>query len=742
MYRNFTNKRKFQGGTLIGPQLPEPEYGPRTIRVGGFRSPNPGESAFDYTTAFNENSKERYSDFDVPEEMLTGMPVEEIDKNYFYDEASGQFLYTKPMLDANEDGISDFIQPTSVTNPGGTTTGGTEGTTTGGTEDPTLAGTNEQGEEKDTPSVTGAGSSATTNNKDGSIESLSSLTKVPLTEEERKKAQGILQGLQEKFPKVYGPRQKRLTRLLEDDNILMYPRMYNRKIGDRLKEPLNALRQQRRDKILQTLASPELGAVGQAMSMVTDLPERSFARAGYNMERGPKGKLRAIGNIAEGATSILGSMLSGFGPVGSSRGLRNLFSTDDGEEVTTSSGDTYRIVQQDDGSYEAVIVPQSELSTDRSEFFGEDGTLKEGYTRKYDEDGTADGFIYDSEGNRVYREMFINQVGGSIPAPRHQDVMTGSIFEPSLPTLDISTPFSLMPINDVDGDGIPDYLQPTSPSTVSLPSIMQPIGPQAFSTPDMAPVDKDGDGVPDTVDVDAGTGTDQPLEGVTPFSYQETTETGTKTGTETGTKTPEGDPSYLEMARRLGFLANVMQPNDITTAAAKTGMALFDTVSGGNPALGLGTAAAGLGKIGFASAREMKGARAEAIATADARRRAAERIRRGVMEGGDKGRQDIALENYLATGAYDPMATEFGQDGLMVGYSEGGLNVSNRGLLDYPDGVVVPSGNITMALDGLPSSVLAIPENDPITIMKNGNDYVFRNSNYVVEIPLNEALYG
>jgi hypothetical protein len=26
--------------------------------------------------------------------------------------------------------------------------------------------------------------------------------------------------------------------------------------------------------------------------------------------------------------------------------------------------------------------------------------------------------------------------------------------------------------------------------------------------------------------------------------------------------------------------------------------------------------------------------------------------------------------------------------------------------------------------------------------MQNGNDYVFRNSNYVVEIPLNEALYG
>ena len=93
-----------------------------------------------------------------------------------------------------------------------------------------------------------------------------------MTEEERKKAQGILQGLQEKF-QMYMARQKRLTRLLEDDNILMYPRMYNRKIGDRLKEPLNALRQQRRDKILQTLASPELGAVGQAMSLVTDLPE-------------------------------------------------------------------------------------------------------------------------------------------------------------------------------------------------------------------------------------------------------------------------------------------------------------------------------------------------------------------------------------------------------------------------------------------------------------------------------------
>lgn len=717
MYRNFTNKRKFQEADR--PTPPEP-------------------------TDIDVSSQEPYTG-EIPPTSTPAIPPADpsLIEKAFRDKGIEEQPIAKMIISSEDPTLEGVAEPTLNDKDDFVIT--TNTVSESAQKDPYVQAflANEKGT---TPSVTGAGSSATTDNKDGSIESLSSLTKVPLTEEERKKAQGILQGLQEKFPNVYGPRQKRLTRLLEDDNILMYPRMYNRKIGDRLAEPLSALRQQRRDKILQTLASPELGAIGQAMSLVTDLPERSFARAGYNMERGPKGKLRAIGNIAEGATSILGSMLSGFGPVGSSRGLRNLFSTDDGEEVTTSSGDTYRIVQQDDGSYEAVIVPQSELSTDRSKFIEEDGTLKEGYTVK----DPYDGLIYDSEGNPVYREMFINQVGGAIPAPRHQDVMTGPIFVPSLPTLDISTPFPSINQNPL-GDTTP--LTTDAPFDMTMTNVMGTENPNLFPQPGDNPfaqtgtynpytgettvadmVDKDGDGIPDTVDVDAGTGTNQPLEGVTPFSQEVTTETDPE-------KT-EQDFNYLEMARRLGFLGNVLQPNDITTAAAKTGMALFDTVSGGNPVLGLGTAAAGLGKIGFASAREMKGARAEAIATADARRRAAERIRRGVMEGGDKGRQDIALENYLATGAYDPMATEFGQDGLMVGYSEGGLNVSNRGLLDYPDGVVVPSGNITMALDGLPSRVLAIPENDPITVMQNGNDYVFRNSNYVVEIPLNEALYG
>jgi len=721
MYRNFINKRKFQEADR--PTPPEP-------------------------TDIYVNSQEPYTG-EIPPTPTPAIPSADpsLIEKAFRDKGIEEQPIAKMIISSEDPTLEGVAEPTLNDKDDFVIT--TNTVSESAQKDPYVQAflANEEGT---SPSVTGAGSSATTDNKDVSIESLSSLTKVPLTAEERKKAQGILQGLQEKFPNVYGPRQKRLTRLLEDDNILMYPRMYNRKIGDRLAEPLSALRQQRRDKILQTLASPELGAIGQAMSMVTDLPERSFARAGYNMERGPKGKLRAIGNIAEGATSILGSMLSGFGPVGSSRGLRNLFSTDDGEEVTTSSGDTYRLVQQDDGSYEAVIVPQSKLSTDRSEFFGEDGTLKEGYTRKYNEDGLADGFIYDSEGNRVYREMFINQAGGSTPVAKHQNVMTAPIFVPSLPTVDISTPFPFINQNPL-GDTTP--LTTDAPFDMTMTNVMGTENPNLFSQPGDNPfaptgtynpytgettvadmVDKDGEGIPDTVDVDAGTGTNQPLEGVTPFSYQETTETDPE-------KT-EQDFNYLEMARRLGFLGNVMQPNDITTAAAKTGMALFDTVSGGNPALGLGTAAAGLGKIGLASAREMKGARAEAIATADARRRAAEKIRRGVMEGGDKGRQDIALENYLATGAYDPMATEFGQDGLMVGYSEGGLNVSNRGLLAYPDGVVVPSGNITMKLDGLPSSVLAIPENDPITIMQNGNDYVFRNSNYVVEIPLNEALYG
>ena len=509
----------------LPPGTVDPTRGSYRMSATGFRSPNPGETYFDYQTAYAEQLPEGF----------TGPTIEEDAKDYVYEEPSGSFQPLRPTEPDPRLIEKAFRDKGIEEQPIAKMIISSEDPTLEGVAEPTLndkddfvitTNTVSESAQKDpyvkaflanekgtTPSVTGAGSSATTDNKDGSIESLSSLTKVPLTEEERKKAQGILQGLQEKFPNVYGPRQKRLTRLLEDDNILMYPRMYNRKIGDRLKEPLNALRQQRRDKILQTLASPELGAVGQAMSLVTDLPERSFARAGYNMERGPKGKLRAIGNIAEGATSILGSMLSGFGPVGSSRGLRNLFSTDDGEEVTTSSGDTYRIVQQDDGSYEAVIVPQSELSTDRSEFFGEDGTLKEGYTRKYDEDGTADGFIYDSEGNRVYREMFINQVGGSIPAPRHQDVMIGPIFAPSLPTLDISTPFPSINQNPL-GDTTP--LTTDAPFDMTMTNVMGTENPNLFPQPGDNPfaqtgtynpytgettvadmVDKDGDGIPD-----------------------------------------------------------------------------------------------------------------------------------------------------------------------------------------------------------------------------------------------------
>lgn len=688
--------------------------------------------------------------------------------------------------------------------------------------------------------------------EDGTVQPVK---KVPLTEEEQAKAEALRERFQQNTPKRHTPRERKLQRILESEDILAAPNFYRRFLGDRLDMP----RHTRRKKILEQLSSPFLGSLGSTLSLITDLPERSFARAGYNMERGAKGKGRAIGNIAGGAASIFGNMLSGFSaynqgqsPFASSTYNASNILDAIGNKTFSIGGLDFKVVSDGEGGLtftpaqggEGVniftgpgseVVESPELSTDRSEFFGEDGTLKEGYTRKYDEDGTADGFIYDSEGNRVYREMFINQAGGSTPVVKHQDLMTfnppdflnvtpgpfstmddapsmrGKPMNPILPALDAERqepytgeiptpeelgylpPLSVDPTRGYYGMKVTGFRSPNPGETyfdyrtgykAQLPEysnfdveideshkdyvyeepsgLFQPLRPK----PDMSllgvedpmtidsikPVTMEELGEP-VIEFDESTlpqdNLDLKFEDLSLSAQQDPYMRqfyGIKDDEGTDDAGKDDATELTDLQKLAGYgkavntAANIFRPNDISTAAYKTGYTLGAYLDDKPFLGGLGTLA-GLGKIGLASAREMKGTRSEAIATADERRRAAKRLRESYLAGNEKGRQDIALESYLQTSAYDPMATEFGQDGLMIG-DDGGLNISNRGLLAYPDGVLVPSGNITMALDGLPSSVLAIPENDPITIMQNGYDYDFPNSDYVVEIPLNQALYG
>ena len=85
-------------------------------------------------------------------------------------------------------------------------------------------------------------------------------------------------------------------------------------------------------------------------------------------------------------------------------------------------------------------------------------------------------------------------------------------------------------------------------------------------------------------------------------------------------------------------------------------------------------------------------------------------------------------------------------------YAGGGINIplDSRGLFRHPNRVVdVPLSKgktITMkdqkGKPKLPKAILAIPDGDPPTVIFRGQDKQFPNSDVVREIPLNQALYG
>ena len=83
---------------------------------------------------------------------------------------------------------------------------------------------------------------------------------------------------------------------------------------NRLQKRLSNIEEGRESKIAKAvdlLGLGNIGTVGGYMQGFTDLPERAFARAGYNMEQGPRGKARALGNIIEASTGLGGAFCKG-----------------------------------------------------------------------------------------------------------------------------------------------------------------------------------------------------------------------------------------------------------------------------------------------------------------------------------------------------------------------------------------------------------------------------------------------
>ena len=70
-----------------------------------------------------------------------------------------------------------------------------------------------------------------------------------------------------------------------------------------------------------------------------------------------------------------------------------------------------------------------------------------------------------------------------------------------------------------------------------------------------------------------------------------------------------------------------------------------------------------------------------------------------------------------------------------MGFQDGGVPVSNRGMYEYPNQpVIVPSNNITMK--GINHPVMAYPDKGNPTMMYPNQDYLFPNANSVYEVPV------
>tara|TARA_S200002703_G_scaffold8860_2_gene8863 strand:+ start:18594 stop:20459 length:1866 start_codon:yes stop_codon:yes gene_type:complete len=515
-------------------------------------------------------------------------------------------------------------------------------------------------------------------------------------------------------------------------------RMRDNKIN-RLQKRLSNIEEGRESKIAKAVDLLGLGNIGTAggyMQAFTDLPERAFARAGYNMAQGPRGKARALGNIIEASTGLGGAFLQGLGSFKKTKPMTEEEYIAAKQAEQAKKNNTVRV---GDKLYNLVEDEEGRMSIGSE--YEESETMQMG------------GVMRLQNANPTAFNPFAIQTPSIQPFTMEQvDADFANVPEPS--------PF----MTDFDMDGIPDYIDIDAgegtnqalPGVLGGPSIATPT-PTDFSYPDASsPVDmttdSDGDGIPD---------------------YQDDFDNSIVSEEERQKDIAKQQNSLFGMAASLG---SAVGSDDLTSRAARAGLMAGRLLQGESPlasTIGLG---AGLGSVGFGAARTMKGARAEAIATADARKRAAERLRQGIMTGGTKGRDVASLESYLQSSTYDPMATEFGQDGMMMGGNNGGmaqggnqgtpppkgvvigrntakyfqkpqLPVSPNGLVEYPNQMVnVPTtGTITMneekAGGPLPKYVLAVPNGDTPVIMQNGYDYEFPNSDMVTEIPLNKALY-
>ena len=501
-------------------------------------------------------------------------------------------------------------------------------------------------------------------------------------------------------------------------------------------------RQRKLDKLEERLANIQarkasstenlldLGTVGGIAQILTDLPERSLYMAGLQSTEGARGKGRALLNILEAGVSAAGSGLMGFA---GNTGTQGLFSTG---QSTSESPDDMVFIQGEDGKFRQ--VRRGDIITTKEE------------TKKMD-----GGMAPNLGGYPDIPYLFGYRDGSRVPILRNQDVLDTT-------PLTTDNPFQMTMTNAMSMEN--PNLFSTDPA-MSFDVLQAP----GQVTPMQ---DSDGDGIPDYIDADAGTGTNQPLPGVvggpsmsTPTNFGSTVDTSADSD-------GDGIPDYLDQSddteaiaarkkaeerearqKTLGDLISFGQQisdfGDITTTAAKTGMAASNIDE--NPLLGILGTVTGTGSTLFKGARSFLGGQSYGRAMAGDDARARQRRRQMLITSPTMGEEIAQLDSYLQTDMGDPMA----QDGTKIKrkkYAGGGITIplDSRGLFRHPNRVVdVPLSKgktITMkdqkGKPKLPEAILAIPDGDPPTVIFRGQDKQFPNSDVVREIPLNQALYG
>ncbi len=500
-------------------------------------------------------------------------------------------------------------------------------------------------------------------------------------------------------------------------------------------------RQRKLDKLEEKLANIQarkasstenlldLGTVGGMAQVLTDLPERSLYMAGLQSTEGARGKGRALFNILEAGISAAGSGLMGFTGSTGTPGLSSK------GETTGESPDDMVFIQGEDGKFRQ--VRRGDIVTSKKETKKRDG-----------------GMEPNRGGYPDIPYLFGYRDGTRVPIPRNQDVLDNT-------PLTTDDPFQMTMTNAMSMEN-PNLFSTDAAMSFDVLQAPGQVTPMQ---------DSDGDGVPDYIDVDAGMGTNQPLPGVAGGpAMPKLTNFG---GTVDTSADSDGDgiPDYLDQSddteaiavrkkaekredqqNTIGDLISFGQQisdfGDITTTAAKTGYAASNIDE--NPLLGTLGTVAGTGSTLFKGARSFLGGQSYGRAMAGDDARARQRRRQMLITSPTMGEEIAQLDSYLQTDRGDARA----QDGTRTsrGYGGGGIRVplSSGGLFNYPNQIVdVPlSKNKTITMRGqkgkpnLPEAILAIPDGDSPTVIFRGQDKKFPNSDVVREIPLNQALYG